>query len=260
MQSRLLARRRLIYAACLAVLAAVGLAGYFRYHLAWKYMEIWHGHAVKEVTNKPMPYVPVPDSWVATQVGEVKLMMPPHDGPYYSSGSVVAYAVEDGEVVVMASLDAREYVPHISARHAADASPLTAPEFRLRMLQADSRDFRWTMTPHEARWHRYYMTEAPGWGHWLADSCEYWFDEVSHGVLLISGNNAFLEWQEADGNMAVQIHFANSTSAMDWIRAVCRSIEVSRELPPPEDAARFFDQQEDVPDLLSEARIFEAHE
>ena len=212
---------------------------HYRFHLLWlseaRRLQLQNVQAVPDV---PMPDSPMPENWVPCRVGEIELSLPPElaakriekrgmGGPY------VTFLDETRGVVIESPTNASDVADLLTIATKLSPQPerFTVPRLRLACYRASSDDFRWSMTPAEARWHAYCMATGRLLRLSSVTQTESLLGQHLDRVLLFSDDRADLEWQTNDGAWGT-LHFIDRGKKLDptWMRAVCQSLRVSNEV------------------------------
>jgi hypothetical protein len=216
-------RRRFLVATFTAALAVLAVGGfYYRVHLFWWWYARRHPEAnVKHAIQvRPMPPRAVPDDWVRCRVGRITLSLPPelaHDGAPHRKKNGYSFFQGDARVVgISAPMNAADFAPVLAP--AANVWPGPAAfnviNLRLACYQADSDDFRCSMTPGEARWHAIRLTMRPLLEGRKPDFVETLFRKDLDGTIEFVGDRAVFACQTTDGAYSV-IHLVDRRANAD---------------------------------------------
>lgn len=219
----------------LAVVVLGVLAAYhYRFHLLWQYKAAQLGlRDVHAIPDRTMCDAPTPAEWVRCRVGCVELSLPPdlaESRIVRKDDSVVLFQQGARAVIVAVPTDTSGVSGILATASECCPEPqrFTMPKLRRACYQVGSDDFRWSMTPEEARWHAFRVAAGkliranPG-GH-----TESMFREDLDGILHIAQRGVF-EWQSNKAALWGYIHFVDREEKSDptWMQAVCQSLTVS---------------------------------
>jgi len=222
---------------CLAVGAA--LLFHFRVHLFWQFQANRLGlRNIPSVPNRPMPHIPVPDTWVRCRVGTLEFSLPTDlasNPDRLNNGSICTFYHGWQAVVVSGPIDVEEYSQFCETASllCPESERFTIPRLRLVCSQASSDDFRWSMTPDQVRWHAYCMITRNLIGIPSEGRTEAFFGNDMQGIVHFTHQGATFFWQSITAKRWGYMKFRQRRESPeeDWIRAVCQSVRLS---PPAE--------------------------
>lgn len=237
--------RRLLAFGLLGFAVVGAVVFYYRFHLLWKYAEWQMGLSdVRAIPDGPMPDVAVPDDWVLCEFDRFEFRLPPEmaadveqqtaiGGEYRMYHDVMPFrqvatmiAPEDTTGGIGEALAVATWMSPAS-------ESFTMPTFRLAVYRSDARDFRWSMSPAEARWHSHLMTFGQLFRS-LGTQAEALPGRNFDGLLSLSKGHAYFEWQCREGTEFGRLIFDyDDATDLDWIRAVCRSFRATCGAEPP---------------------------
>lgn len=214
-----------------------GLLTYYRFHLSWVYTSAMLDGDVQSVPVRALPIAPFPEDWPMVHVRGVSFHLPPGlPETEEKVGNAVVFKQNGRSIGVIGPEDNSDLSGMLSAASKACPVPqeFTLPKLMAAWHQADSRNFRWTMTPQEARWHVFcaslgsaFQSRSVCWVETL------YRDDVDGIILYYEGdNNAAFVWQARNpkGNRLLggQIDFAQrGILDREFVRFVCESLRVS---------------------------------
>lgn len=226
------------------VLGIVVLTGYYyRYHLLWQYESIHSGFAdVKSIPDRPMPAAPIPDDWVTCEVGCIRFSLPPElaeNSTVQKPDGSLATFTGDARNVIVQTYDPDEFSDIFSefVRSASTLSPqpqtFTLPRLRQACYQTSADDFRWSMTPGEARWHTFCIATTELIRTHSDGHTESFFGDDFDGFAQFHGNAVEFHWQCNRSGSGGYMHIIDRGDGEDtnWIRAICRSAHCIVESP-----------------------------
>ena len=218
------------------VLGIVVLTGYhYRYHLLWQYASIRPGFAdVKSIPSGPMPAIPIPGDWLACEVGCIRFSLPPelaeNSTVHKPDGSLATFQ-DDTRTVIVQTYDAEEFSGLFSClvMSASTLSPqpqtFTFPRLRQACYQTSADDFRWSMTPGEARWHSFCIATTKSIRIHSDGHTESLFGDDFDGFAHFHGSAVVFHWQCNRRGSGGYMHIIDRGDREDtnWIRAICCS-------------------------------------
>ena len=255
---------RTLLLATAAIALVLGLALHLPVRFSWRFGQDHERLAdVKALPIRPMPETPSPEGWVHCRFGPLQFHLPPElvkEMRATTKGAAPELCFyEDTDTAlrrVLISLPT-DVTAEFSSRLARDgfsqADSAVPPEgrglsmirLRLACCQASWDDFRWTMSPHDLRWHMWCVTMSRYLRSFGNDGrVETLFRHDLEGLVHFRDvhswqgrlvGEASFRWQAKDGKAGADIHFTEHAAATDpaWMRAVCRSLKFSGE-PFPE--------------------------
>jgi hypothetical protein len=230
--------------AALAVfaMALLALLIHYRYHVLRKLDSACAD--VQAVPISQMPESPPPTGWRRCEFASLQFALPPGmatglrkqtqqqaDGRKRNvNNNGVWLFFKDGPRSLYLSLCRhadRENVTELGPPIPPEGQGLSSLHLRLACYQADSRDFRWSMSPAQVRWHTWCITMRrlmPA-----KAEVEIVMRDNLEGLAEFAATDAKVaefEWQTKDGNYGGTMIFADKAQPIDvqWVRAVCQSI------------------------------------
>jgi hypothetical protein len=193
----------------------------------------------RAIPTSPMPDAPEPKDWLPCRVRAIQFSLPPEmakDGETPKNASSHRVFHDDARSIIVAMPEAiAESVEFFQddLKMPPQGQGLSLPRLRAAWCQASSRDFRWTMSPAEVRWHAWcvamnglFRPQADGWA-------ETTFTTEMDGILFISEDHrhASFVWQANNYPIDGYMHFKDASAEPDlaWVRSVCRSVRVYEE-------------------------------
>jgi hypothetical protein len=250
--SRFSAAKTLLILAAAGALPLLGALLHYRAHLLWR---LGGDQSVLAIPTRTMPDTPPPEDWVECRFGPFDFTLPPElaegarvrgdaggaglDATDGSRSFVVLVPTEPQDPAeVLASLRDDLHVPP-------QGQGLSVTRLRLASYQADSDDFRWSMTPQEVRWHTWCIGARFILAITRPSRAEYLLRDDLEGILDFNsdGSSVSFDWETADGRYGASLAFQGDGGGTDpaWMRSVCQSMRFSedrlpqRPLPADED-------------------------
>jgi hypothetical protein len=221
------------------VAIAWAVAYHFRFHALWIY-ESNHLNLgdVTAIPNQPMPGSATPGDWVRCRANAIEVWLPPELARNMvapkNGATAIVFKDKSKCVIVDPPSDIKTFTDLLdSADKFCPVShrPFTLPGLRLCCYGASSNDFRWSMSPAEARWHAFRITTRrlmqSGGSEGHTESLErVGFD----GIIDFKGERASFDWQSSDPPITGYVNFVDESELFDpsWIRAACQSLRVPK--------------------------------
>lgn len=209
----------------------------FRYwpHVHWKYTEMrLDSHEVHAIPATVMPPTAVPADWLPYHFEGMEIRLPPGFKDRNTSGltaKIESFGNGSETIHVAMPMDAGEvYQLFGFAKFHPEAAGLTIPRLRLLCYQADSTDFRWSMTSDEVRWHGFCMSAGQLFRLREVGRVETLFGDDIDGIAHFDGQSAIYDWHCKDSVKRGGIHFRTTPPKLldpSWVRAVCQSLKIA---------------------------------
>lgn len=220
--------------ACVA--AVVMLVFHYRFHLWWIYtchrLELDKNTAFQ---SRPMPYVPVPPTWVTHRLGEIEFALPPEfhaDDDETISGKIYRHGTKCVFITSPTNYDDLVEYAYATFNMQPQFPISTLPMFRNECYQTASSKFSWSMSPSDARRYllcalfaKMFRVSIQG------ENAELLGDGDIDGMAMFAQNRITVDWQCKKTVLGGYIHFFNgddpsaSDVDYDWVRAVCQSLK-----------------------------------
>lgn len=202
----------------------------------WKYAEArLDSDEVHAIPVSEMPQTDIPDDWASVRVDGMEFRLPSdvvetQDQPspdlvIFQNGVgvmvMVARPADNGELYEM--FDVAKIRPELKG--------VTLPKLRWYCCQADSSDFRWSMTHGEVRWHAFCMTAGQLFWSRKFGRVETMFSDDFEGIIHFDGKFAFFSWEDKQSKQGGYINFRGASPTIDanFVRGVCESFKFSVE-------------------------------
>lgn len=230
------------------VIVAIGttamFAWHYRAHLYWCYVaRQLRLENVQDLPVQQMPDIVPPSDWVRCCFNGIEFSLPKElangrDSRQHTS-TVAIFEHDTRMVIVDVPSEGTEIVElqQTASRLSPQSQGFTMPQLREACYRARSKDFRWTMTRNEVRWHTFCIVtgeliRTSSNGH-IETNYRKDMDSIVH----FSGTRTIMYWNATDHNVGGYIRFVDRSGGNDstWIRAICNSCKIVEHTNPEKD-------------------------
>ncbi|MCR9116268.1 MAG: hypothetical protein NXI22_04865 [bacterium] len=216
--------------ACGALLGAVVLLLYWT-HLSWYFYDepTLVPNSVHAIPETELIDVAIPNEWRLHSFNHISLRLPNEDEEVEGGPASVVFLEGDRSLLVEDSIDSKVIFSEVPNRTNTKSS-VGLVQLRRDILSASSKDFQWSLSQDEVRWHIYCMRKRTGLLLRSVVESEYLNDGELEKLLLIQGDRAVLIWETSDRKHNGMITFVDLSGNEDrnWMRAASKSLIVNR--------------------------------
>lgn len=239
LQRQLRICRRLLYGiVALGIFLLIAYCGFhYRYHLLWIYKSSRNDlYNVQAIPDRSMPACSIPEAWQECDVGPVLLKLPEEVAGHRivaQQGTLVdTVAFQHGSHAVVVTVYKNDCdltsLLKIAGRLDPKLRQFTLPALRRECYATRADNFRWTMSPNEARWHLFCISTGELIRFYHGGYTESFTHEEIDGIVHFGEQGAVLDWQSEIGMQRGHIHFTDHSGKFDrtWVRTICNSLRL----------------------------------